>query len=434
MTDDQRLDDMKALPKTRRKIGDRGAAFTESFASFPLCCPSRATYLTGRYAHNHGVLDNKKPDGGFEVFRDSGGEEETVAVALDEAGYRTAFIGKYLSGYGRVAEAERPPYVPPGYDRWQAATRPGVMWKWRQVIGSRVHTWGKRDRHYQTDVYARQARRFIESAAARGRQFFLTVATLAPHRETKGAHALRHNPRPAPRHRGAFPTEPLPRSPSFNEADVDDKPSFIRNLPRLDRDRRRQLRSLHRDRLASMRAVDDLMANLVRTLARAGALGDTLLIFTSDNGYALGEHRRVGKSDVYDPATRVPLLLRGPGVEPGTVSATPAVNVDIAATIYDFTGVEPAQEQDGISLLEVAASREARELLLQNKRGTAIRTADWLYAEHETKLGTELELYDLAADPHQLDSLHEDRQHTRTRVRLAARLAELRVCQGTSCH
>lgn len=430
MTDDQRLDDMKALRKTQRKIGDKGATFTESFASYPLCCPSRATYLTGRYAHNHGVRDGRPPEGGFQAFDDS----ETTAVALDQAGYRTGFIGKYLNGYPRVARAPGGPYVPPGFDRWRAGVNTGRMFDWKQVTGKGIRRWRARKRNYQTDVYARQAERFIERAARRSRPFFLTVATLAPHGEPFRTRTP--NPRPAPRHKGRSKNESFPRPPSFNERNVDDKPSFIPSK-RLKRSVRRALRRKHRDRLASLLAVDDLVVTVVRALRRGGALGDTLLIFTSDNGHLLGEHRLRVKAEFYDPAARVPLLVRAPGaIAPGSIVDAPTVNVDLAATIHDFAGVEPAQEQDGISLLEIAedpAEFADREFPLETRLGTAIRTPDWLYAEHETNEGVELELYDLEDDPDQLESLHEDPQHEATLLTLAARLAQLRECEGASC-
>jgi arylsulfatase A-like enzyme len=432
LTDDQRYSDLAtANPRTLRRIGRRGVQFRQAFATIPLCCPSRASYLTGRYAHNHGVLGNEAPNGGWQAFDDSA----TTAVALDAAGYETGWVGKYLNGYLQGARLD-PPYVPPGYDFWRAGSATRVLYGWEQVIGNRRKFWGNADRDYQNDVYARQAEKFVESAADSGVPFFLTVSPLSPHVETRGFQAAR-NPRPPRRHRDAFKHKPLPRPPAMNEADISDKPSFVSDAPRLKRPAREIIRDLNRDRLGSLLAVDDLVVRVMAALRRNGMLEETLVIFTSDNGYLLGEHRLTGKSKIYDEATRVPLLMRGPGLTPGTVVDSPVANFDVASTIYDFTGVQPAQEQDGVSLFDVAATPGVysdRELVIQTNRGFALRTPDWLYAEHETDLGTEYELYDLQQDPYQLDSRHDDPEYAGIRVELADRLDELDDCEGAECH
>ncbi len=432
MADDMRASDLQATRPIRRRIGGRGIRFNAAFATFPLCCPSRASYLTGQYAHNHGVLDNVGPAGGMQAFDDSA----TLATDLDGAGYLTGWIGKYMNGYGPPAH-EDPPYVPPGWDFWRAASVPRKLYDWEQVIDGRLQRFGRAESDYQTDVYAGQVEGFLDLAAGSGEPFFLTVSVLAPHVETRELPSPEHNPRPARRHRGAFATEPLPGSLSFDEEDVSDKPTYVRSHARLGAEGRRRARRSNRDRLGTLLAVNDLAVRALRKLRRSGALDETLVVFTSDNGYLLGEHRLTHAKDAfYDPATRVPLLLRGPGLAGGNDVDAPVANIDVPATIYDFTGVEPTLEGDGVSLLDVAAAPAAfadRELLLQTTRGTAIRTSDWLYTELETQLGTEHELYDLEADPYQLESVHDDPAHVAIRNQLAARLAELRECEGASC-
>jgi N-acetylglucosamine-6-sulfatase len=417
------------MPRTLRRIGERGTRFTNAFTTFPLCCPSRASYLTGQYAHNHGVRDNHPPTGGVQAFDDSA----TLATALDAAGYYTGWVGKYLNGYRALAR-EDPPYVPPGYDWWRAASVPRTMYGWEQVIGDRLRRWGFKNRDYQTDVYSRQAEGFIEAATDADRPFFLTVASFAPHTETRRV-VGEHNPRSARRHRGAFARAPLPRPPSFNEANVSDKPWFIADTPRLDEEARMVVRDRYRDRLRSLLAVDDLVVGVLGALRRNGVLGRTLVIFTSDNGLFLGEHRQRRKGLIYDGASRVPLLMRGPGAPVRTVRA-PTANIDIAATIYDLAQVTPAGVQDGVSLLDVAAAPGAygdRELLIETTVGTSLRTRRWAYAEHSTSQGNAVELYDLAADPHQLDSVHLDADYDDEQADLADRLDELRDCAGSEC-
>ena len=430
MTDDQRLSDLrKAMPRTKRRIGKRGVTFRNAYATFPLCCPSRATYLTGQYAHNHGVVSNNPPDGGVQAFDDSA----TTAVALDAAGYRTGWVGKYMNGY-RGLGSQDPPYVPPGFDWWRAATLVTRMFGWQQVVAGKLKKWGHRDRHYQTDVYARQAVRFLrQSADEEEDPFFLTIAPFAPHIENRRRGAQR-NPRGAPRHRREFKSERLPRPPSFNEQDLSDKPSFVQARPKLGRSGRHRLLDSNRDRLRSLLAVDDLVVDVLKALRSNGLADDTLVIFTSDNGFLLGEHRLEGKSFMYDESAQIPLLMRGPGVGSGAVSS-PVGNVDLAATIYDWTGVAPALEQEGLSLLAVAGdpgSFSGRELVLQTRTGFGLRTRDWLYAEHETDEGTERELYQ-RSDRFQLSSVHNDPAHAAARAQLAARLAVLRDCSGSEC-
>jgi arylsulfatase A-like enzyme len=431
MTDDERVEDMKAMRRTRRRIGGQGVRFANSYASFPVCCPSRATYLTGQYAHNHGVVSNHPPNGGAEALDDSA----TTAVALDAAGYRTGWVGKYLNGYLPLARQD-PPYVPPGWDWWRATSVPRVMYGWEQVIGDRLKRWGFSDRDYQTDVYARQAVQFLENAAAEDAPFFLTISTFAPHIETRPSGGD-HNPRGARRHRHVFDHEPLPRPPSFNEADVSDKPVFIQSRPRFDAEGRDKLRRINRDRLSTLLAVDELVLKVITTLRRSGVLDDTLVIFTSDNGYMLGDHRLKGKGYLYEGSARVPLMMRGPGVPNGRVVRSQASNVDLAATIYDFTGVAPLIPSDGTSLIDIAGAPTAfadRALLLENRVAQAIRTPDWFYAElHTSSGGAEFELYDMNADPDQLESLHTDPGHGAIRNQLANRLHAIDDCEGNEC-
>lgn len=433
MTDDQRADDMDVMASTRRLVGRAGTTFTESFATFPLCCPSRATYVTGMYAHNHDIRDNGPPGGGAAVFRDTGLEADSVAVGLQNAGYRTAWFGKYVNGYARLA-LEDPPYIPPGYDDW----RPGFggrLYNWRQLVGGTLREWGNETSDYQTDVLARQASGFVERAAREAQPFFLTVAPFAPHGELRDFPAKR-NPRPAVRHRKAFRDDPLRRLPSFNEADVSDKPAAIQERPRLDRVERQQVRARNNDRRASLLAVDDLVERVITRLSQVGTLDNTLVIFTSDNGYLMGEHRIPGgKDQPYEPAARVPLLVRGPGIPARREVSGLVGNIDLAATIYDAAGVEPLLAQDGVSLFDVAGDPTAydqRDLLIETRGGVALRTPDFLYSERGAP-ATEFELYDLDRDPDQLESLHGRAAYQDERSELAARLDDLRDCAGDAC-
>lgn len=230
MTDDQAADTMVAMPKTRRLLGTAGTTFTRGTVSFPLCCPSRAAFLTGQYAHNNGVRDNGPPDGGVGALD----QERTLPVWLREAGYETAFVGKYLNGYGKDKNGG-PEFVPPGWVRWYALSSDDKTSAFDYAVnenGELVH-YGNGKGNYKTDVMARLSRKAVRETAPGPRPFFLWVATSAPHTDNGLPPNARRNPLPAPRHRGGFERAEPPRGASFDEDDVSDKPRWIRKLPRL---------------------------------------------------------------------------------------------------------------------------------------------------------------------------------------------------------
>ena len=412
MTDDQDARSVQVMESVRRHLVRRGTTFDRSFATFPLCCPSRATFLTGQYAHNHGVLGNGGPDGGFQAFDPRG----ALPVSLRRSGYRTGYVGKYLNHYHEAT-------VPPGWTDWHALTRSAAFNFDLNDNGSIHHYSGE----YQTDVVARKATAFIRSSVPRYRPFFLTLATHAPHSHGQ------HPPHPAPRHRGSFSDAGLPWLPSFDEADVTDKPSFVQRQPRLDTETQLRLERLHEGRLASLMAVDDAVERIVGELRRAGELDDTLIVFTSDNGYLLGEHRLVKKTQLYEESARVPLILRGPDIPAGVERTQLTGNIDLAPTILDAAGAEPGLVMDGVSLLPLASdpgARRNREILLENGESAAVRTPRYMYAEHPDG---ERELYDLLNDPFQLASAHADPGREALRAELARRLERLRDCAGMAC-
>ncbi len=438
MTDDQTLRSMRALPRTRALIGDRGARFANSFVSNPRCCPSRATFLTGQYSHNNGVLTNGPPIGGWQRLR---GTSNWLPNWLQAAGYRTVHTGKFLNHYG----LDDPTEVPPGWDEWYGTIDPTTYRYYGYTVNENgtLRTYGRDHdpRYYSTDFAARRSVGIVERLAPAAQPFFLSVAFLAPH--TGGPHepgdpAGLGTPAIAERHRGAFAALPLPRGGSFDEADVTDKPPFLRR-PRLRPRAVAGIEALHRQRLQSLLAVDEAVAEIVAALQRSGELDNTLIVFTSDNGYMAGEHRLPhGKAKAYDPSIRVPLLIRGPGVPAGVQPQQMVVNADLAPTILDAARATARRVLDGRSLLPLTrdpALGVNRPVLVEIAKGagiltTAIRTRGWMYAEHASGAS---ELYDMAADPHQLHSLHASPALTPVRAALARRLARLRACRGSAC-
>ena len=424
MTDDQRAGELRAMRAVRTRLAPRGVTFERAYATFPLCCPSRATFLTGQYAHNHGVVANEWAEGGgYRAFDDSG----SLPLALQAAGYETALIGKYMNEYSG-------PEVPAGWSEWAGRTRGETLFDYRMnVNGTRVQ-YGHRIREYQTDVVARRGVRFIAGAAG-DQPFFLWASFFAPHGESLPGEE-RWNPRPAPRHRGRFAGLRLPQAPSFDERNVDDKPSFVRSQARLTDADRRALRYRWRSRQAALLAVDEAVGRFIAALREAGELDRTLVIFTSDNGFLLGEHSLERKEQLYEESVRVPLLIRGPGFPAGVIHSGLVGNIDLAPTILAAARAAPLRPPDGVALQRLVADPDAganRDLLLETARSAAVRTPGWMYAEHGTGNGTELELYDMRNDPHQLRSLGADPAYEDVRRTLATRLAELRACAGTSC-
>lgn len=434
MTDDQNVSSLAVMPNVKALLANAGTTFNNSFVTYPLCCPSRATYLTGQYPHNHGVLFNTAPDGGYYKLR--GGE--TLPVWLSRAGYQTAHIGKYLNGYG----TQDPLEIPPGWGEWYGSVDPSTyrMWGYTLNENGTLVTYGQDAVEdpalYQTDVYARKAVNYINRKAPGEAPFFLSVAPLAPH--TEGGWAASNgnrNPRPAPRHRGTFADATLPRPASFNELDVSDKPAHIRALPLLDATAIAGITKTYRSRLESLLAVDEAVKSIVDALAARGELSRTLFVFTSDNGWLQGEHRiPSGKIHPYEESIRVPLILRGPGVPAGATSSVLAGNIDLAATVLAAAQATPGITIDGRSLL-TPPNRSALLVETGPRSGgarwyAAIRTARFVYVEHSTG---ERELYDLSVDPSQLRSRHADSAYAQIRAALADELHRLQACAGQTC-
>jgi len=431
MTDDQARESIRVMKQVRRRLADRGTTFARSFVNWPVCCPSRVTFLTGQYAHNHGVLGNNPPLGGFRVFDDS----RSLPLWLQDEGYTTGLVGKYLNGYGTAA----PTYVPPGWSEWYAASGdPQSLYDYElNENGDLVH-YGTDASDFKQDVLTEKALGFVERNSGPD-PFFLFVSYTAPHdggpspnpqppADCSGA------PKPAPRHANAFDSEPLPRPPSFDEADVSDKPAEIQRLPRLSPAAEANIERAYRCRLESLLSVDEGVRELVRALRDSGEMANTTFIFTTDNGFFHGEHRvPTAKGKVYEPAIRVPLVVRGDGFPAGARVSAPTINADLAPTIAALAGATPDLEMDGTLLRPLAKdppSAQDRDLLIESNKYTAIRTARHKYVEHETG---ERELYRLAPDPHELRSQHDQPKFAALEAKLAARLDKLRDCAGSSC-
>ncbi|MGH3040222.1 MAG: sulfatase family protein [Gaiellaceae bacterium] len=388
VTDDQRWDTLAAMPTVQSELVGKGTTFPEAFVVNPLCCPSRASIFTGRWSHSTGVWGVSGAHGGFHTFDD----RSTIATWLDVAGYDTALLGKYLNRYDR---REAPvTYVPPGWDRWFAFWNGGARsFDYLVSDDGTLRTFGSDPSEYATDVFAAKAVEFLRQTA---RPFFLYLAPAAPHVRS------RYKAEPAPRHVGAFAGVPPYASPSVNEQDVSDKPRYIRRTPKRAVG---DLTSLRQSQLEALLAVDDAVATILDELEASGRLADTLIVLTSDNGYAWGEHRRAGKIAPYEESIRVPLVMRwdAGGLTSGEDRRL-ALNVDLAPTIADAVGIR-APGAEGRSLLSGFTRRgflfEARQPGVNVPAYCAFRES-WKYVQYTTG---EEELYHLGRDPFELTNV-----------------------------
>jgi N-acetylglucosamine-6-sulfatase len=336
MTDDLDERSMQDLPGIREIMGTNGTTFENAYVTYSLCCPSRASILTGQYPHNHQIIGNGLPEGGEEKFR-LGPDQSTIATWLDDAGYQTKLVGKYMNSYNDL-------YVPPGWDEWYAMI--GNHWTISDPATGKINNNGKQTTvgGHSTDVFANKASDFITSSSTDAAPFFLLVGTKAPHAP----------PEVATRYQNTFTTTPLPKPANFNEADISDKPQWLRsNYPTtLSQSKISNLQNTYRERLRSMLSVEDLLKKIVTTLDQTGQLDNTYIFFTSDNGYHMGNHRLGhNKKTPYEEDIGVPLMVRGPGVPAAEVRKQLVLNNDFAPTIADLASatIPKPEEVDGSS-------------------------------------------------------------------------------------
>src|SRR5918998_1711724 len=445
LTDDLDKASISRMPNLRSLLIERGTTFENAFVTDPLCCPSRATILRGQYAHNHDIIGNEPPHGGFEKLRAMGHQNSTVATWLQDGGYRTILVGKYMNGYEGT-------HVPPGWDEWYAVS--GNYMSTQLNENGRINDYDP-EQDYLTDVLGERAGGYVgrpgggtPSFFVPHRSFFMWLGTNAPHQPAD----------PAPRHADALADASRPKPPSFDEADVSDKPDWIRDNPPLNPQQISYMEDLYQKRLQSMLAVDEMIGGLVDTLEESGELENTYIFFTSDNGFHFGTHRlSVGKWTAYEEDIRVPLIVRGPGVPEGEKLEHLVLNNDLAPTFADLAEVEGPTFVDGRSLRPllthdppspenwrqgflveaIAESAELPSSIVGNvpprlltgdvqpsedwRRASpmqrssikdmgrpgmvALRTEDHLYVEYATG---ESELYDLEKDPYELHNAYEN--------------------------
>jgi N-acetylglucosamine-6-sulfatase len=431
LTDDLDAASTSKVPSIKAYMADEGKTFDNAFVTYSLCCPSRATILTGQYPHNHLVRSNGPPIGGFVTFRDLGRERSTLATWLDEAGYETALFGKYLNGYGNHGAK----HVPAGWDEWY-----GVVGKTQLNQNGQLVTY--EGDTYLDDALSGLAQDFVRRQESKDAPFFMYLSVHAPHAPAT----------PALRHEELYENLRTPRTPSFDEADVSDKPGWVRKLT-LSPAGIKHMDELYRKRLRTLAGVGETIGGLLRTLEQTGKLDNTYIVFTSDNGYHMGQHRLgVGKAAAYEEDIRVPLIVRGPGVPAGTSSDEMVLNNDFAPTFADLAGLPPPDSVDGRSFAPLLDTRQGNDpatwrqaFEVRNwdplkedpsyKAVTyvppyrAVRTQRYMYVEYENG---ERELYDLVKDPYELQNLYDSADPDLI-AELDSRMQALGDCAGEGC-
>ncbi len=461
---DSKLDSMQYVPHIQELIASQGMTIDNFLISTPVCCPSRSSFLRGQYAQNHQVYTNAAPLGGFDKFYALHNETSTLATWLQAAGYNTALFGKYLNGYPFASNRT---YIPPGWSEWVSPARgtPYKEFNYYMNENGKLVGYGLGANEYMTDVLSQKTDDYLRGIASDSKPFFIYLAPYAPHEPAV----------PAPRHANLFSDLQVPRTPSFNEVDVTDKPGSIHGDPLLDAGQIANMDELYRQRIRSMQAVDEMVARLINVLKETGKLDNTYIIFASDNGYHLGQHRLyAGKGTPYEEDIVVPFMMRGPGIPAGLeVKDAITGNTDIAPTIAELAGVVPPAFVDGRSLVplwsanpptqkdwrqgylieyygsETVSGYESHlissgtvdqlreppdpELLLQSAPPLAdffaIRTSQYLYAEYPSG---ERELYDLKQDPYELNNIASTADRNLL-GQFSAWLKELVKCSGVSC-
>ncbi len=416
LTDDQAFQTLEYMPRVKLYLYGKSTRFSNAFVTTPLCCPSRASILTGKYVHNHEVKGNFD----WKKFNDT----STIATWLQSTGYTTGHFGKYFNEYDGSK-------IPPGWNNFVAfITNPQPYDYTLTVNGKKTITYGSDPRDYSTDVLSKQALNFLKKTGTK--PFFLYFSTSAPH----------YPYTPAPRHLYKYALVPQWRPPNYNEEDVSDKPQWVKELPVLTPTNDTNLTVSYRRYLETLLAVDEAFYNIYAEIQRQGKLNDTVIIITSDNGLTWGEHRNKNSKDCeFEECIRVPMLIYYPGLTTSEkIEDRFVLNIDLAPTIAEIAGVTPAHEVDGRSLIPIlngSITDWRSDFLIEtmpsiplpptdvNNPFNAVRTIEWKYIDRYAT--SEKQLYNLGNDPYELVNLASDSAYLEVVASMSARLEELKA-------
>jgi arylsulfatase A-like enzyme len=434
MTDDQPFHTVAYMPTVMNELIPKSVNFTNGFATTPLCCPSRVSILTGEYVHNHKVYTNRMPMGGAPKFDDT----SSIATWMHDAGYRTAYYGKYLNEYESLKPSG---VVPPGWDEWGAFLGNKLDDSKDEDVGSlqyyfnftlsengKVVEYSRNKANFGTDIVTTKSVDFINQA--RDEPFFLFVGYYNPHSPYIAA----------PRHKDTFRAGSgwdwfQYRPPDFNEKDISDKPAYLAELSPLSEG---ELDTAHKQILRSLLSVDDGVASILNALHKTGLSDKTIIVYLSDNGMTVGDHRfGISKNCPYEACLKVPFMVYAPAFYPARSDDHLVANIDLAPTFIDLAEGSIPKSVNGLSMLPLlkdAHSDWRDDLLFEHwptEEGVgsmipefyAVRNAEWKYVEYVTG---DKELYDLVNDPYELNNLAGKSEYQEIEAKLAIRLAELK--------
>lgn len=417
LTDDLSWNLVRYMPHVQQLM-QQGMTFSNYTVTDSLCCPSRTSIFTGMYPHDTHVWTNTGRLGGFQAFYRHGEENNTFATAVSSVGYRTAMLGKFLNQYApRAHMDESTPYVPPGWSQWDVAGSGGYReFDYTLNEDHALREYGTSASDYLTTVLDGQAQQFIRSSASDGKPFLLEVATFAPH----------HPYVPAPADAHSFLNLKAPRTPAWNRLPTH-APMWLRKHQPLTPAEIQGINQAFQKRVEAVQSVDRMIGNLERTVAASGQAQNTIFVFSSDNGYHMGDFRLTpGKLTAFDTDVRVPLVVMGPGIPAGVRNPAVVQNVDLAPTFDAIAGAPIPSNTDGRSMLPLLHGQHPANwptLALIEHHGpdknpadpdypqvgsgnpptyAAIRSPTFLYVRYRHG---EREYYDLARDPYELHNL-----------------------------
>lgn len=430
-TDDQDdLNDPAYMPKLKQYITDLGIKYTRCYTERSVCGPSRASMLTGMCSHNTDVLGNDKPEGGYWKYKLL--EANALPVWLQAEGYKVWHVGKFMNHFAE--DGPGPTHIPVGYDEWFVGPLEPEFTYFDFDIsdnGTVVSYTGHNSANYLTNVFTDKV---VELIAASGPEpFFAFVWYLAPHNPAE----------PAPIDTNNFGTVTMPQRLNYNEDDVSDKPTYIQGRDKINTNK---AQARWRERRECLLSVDRGIESIVNALTAKGVLASTVIIYMSDNGYTQGEHRLSGKENTYEEGGRVPLIIKGPGINNGVTCSSLVWNIDITATICELAEATPGRTQDGVSLVPTFTDQTPAgwrtALMVTAEVDTvypvkAVYTDEWSFHVWEGSTGpprpTELELYRLTTDPFQMTNKANGAATATVQAELADALDTLVDCEGAEC-
>jgi N-acetylglucosamine-6-sulfatase len=404
--------DPQIMPILSKIFVDPSLKFANHSVPFTLCTPSRVSILTGQEAHNHGVLKDHAP-GGYAGYRPL--EGNSLPVWLTNAGYYVGHVGKFINEYDIVA----PDHVPPGYADWRAMSCPFENYT-NFTLNENGTQVSYDNGEYTTDVFVQKVLDFIATAPQPFALFFWPNCCHWPST-------------PAAQDAGSFANVQMPISPSFNEANVSDKPRYVRKLPLLSRKQIGNVEYKWRTRAECLQSLDRGIKTIMDALQTADLLSDTHIMFTSDNGLVDGEHRIQKAKDVlYEEGVTVPMLWLQPSGYNQTCKQ-PVSNIDTTAAVVELSGATARRVLDGLSLTPLLADVDApwkTAALVESGKTNGICTGNYRYIEWSNG---DKELYDMTSDPYQLENKQGQSAYKDIQESCATALASLEVCAGGNC-